>query len=77
MEGKQLAEAPESRAAWIVEGVLAKVTFLGGVMRSAVPVFKIDLVDRRDDRDELDELAEVTVGVLWEQGETTKAAGVK
>ena len=77
VEGKQLADAPESSAAWMGgEVVLAKVTFLGVVTRSAFPVFKIDLADWRDGRDEMDELAEVTVGV-WGQGETTKAAGVK
>ena len=54
-----MAEAPESRAAWIVGGVLAKVTFLGVVMRSAFPVFKIDRRDGAVDlvRDEVDELA--------------------
>ena len=76
MEGKQFAEAPESRAAWIV---VAKVTRLVVFMRSAFPVFKMDLgewLEERVDRDEVDVSAVVTVGVLCEQEETAKAVGL-
>ena len=57
-----MAEAPESRAAWIVR---AKVTFLWFLTRSAVLDFKIDLTgEEREERDERDEVEHVVSAVV-------------